>query len=74
MNNNAVLADLLKEDQVPMEVLYKDYKPVLELVNILIGVIPNRDTYLEIWPPAFRTYNIMVPICSFYLILDDFEN
>jgi alkylhydroperoxidase family enzyme len=34
---------------------------VLELVRILIGVVPNCDPYLEIWPPAFRTYNIMVP-------------
>jgi hypothetical protein len=27
----------------------------------LIGVVPNCDPYLEIWPPAFRTYNVMVP-------------
>jgi hypothetical protein len=25
------------------------------------SVVPNRDLYLEIWPPAFRTYNVMVP-------------
>lgn len=23
--------------------------------------MPNCDPYLEIWPPAFRTYNVMVP-------------
>jgi alkylhydroperoxidase family enzyme len=23
--------------------------------------VPNCDPYLEIWPPAFRTYNVMVP-------------
>jgi len=25
------------------------------------GMVPNCDPYLEIWPPAFRTYNLMVP-------------
>lgn len=34
---------------------------LLRLVDTLIGVVPNCDRYLEIWPPAFRTYNIMVP-------------
>ena len=56
-----VLASLLKKDAVPMATLHERYGPVLELVRILIGVVPNCDTYLEIWPPAFRTYNIMVP-------------
>ena len=28
---------------------------------MLIGVVPNCDPYLEIWPPAFRTYNVLVP-------------
>lgn len=55
------LASLLKQDAVPMTTLYKRYGPLLELVRTLIGVIPNCDQYLEIWPPAFRTYNIMVP-------------
>jgi len=55
------LVSLLKQDAVPMETLHKRYGPLLELVRTLIGVIPNCDPYLEIWPPAFRTYNIMVP-------------
>lgn len=33
----------------------------MELVRTLIGVVPNCDRYLEIWPPAFRTYNLVVP-------------
>lgn len=37
------------------------YGPMLELVRMLLGVVPNCDRYLEIWKPAFRTYNIMVP-------------
>jgi hypothetical protein len=27
----------------------------------LLGVVPNFDPYREIWPPAFRTYNVMAP-------------
>jgi len=27
----------------------------------LIGVVPNCDGYMEIWPTAFNTYNILVP-------------
>lgn len=56
-----VLATVLKKDAVPMPILHERYGPLLELVRVLIGVVPNCDTYLEIWPPAFRTYNILVP-------------
>lgn len=35
--------------------------PLLALVRVLIGVVPNCDPYLEIWPTGFRTYNVMVP-------------
>jgi len=31
------------------------------LVKKLIGVIPQCDVYLEIWPTGFRSYNVMVP-------------
>ena len=55
------LVPLLKDDAIPMETLHERYGPLLELVRVLIGVVPNCDAYLEIWPPAFRTYNIMVP-------------
>lgn len=30
-------------------------------MRTLQGVVPNCDPYLEIWPPAFRSYNVMVP-------------
>jgi alkylhydroperoxidase family enzyme len=56
-----VLVALLRQDAVPMATLHERYGPLLELVRVLIGVIPNCDAYLEIWPPAFRTYNVMVP-------------
>jgi alkylhydroperoxidase family enzyme len=46
---------------VSWEVLEDRYGPLLKLVETFLGVVPNCDRYLEIWPPAFRTYNIMVP-------------
>ena len=55
------LAPLLHDDRVPWGTLERDYAPVLKLVETLLGVVPNCDRYLEIWPPAFRTYNVMVP-------------
>lgn len=44
-----------------METLRANYGALLDLVEKLIGVIPNCDPYLEIWPPAFRSYNVMIP-------------
>ncbi len=41
--------------------LHDRYGVLLRLVDTVLGVVPNCDPYLEIWPPAFRTYNIMVP-------------
>jgi hypothetical protein len=32
-----------------------------ELVRRLLGVVPNSDSFLEIWPPALRTYNVLIP-------------
>jgi alkylhydroperoxidase family enzyme len=60
-NTDDRLVSLLKQDAVPMTTLHERYGPLLKLVRNLIGVVPNCDSYLEIWPPAFRTYNIMVP-------------
>jgi alkylhydroperoxidase family enzyme len=56
-----MLVSLLKSDAVPFAKLHDRYGSLLELVRTLIGVVPNCDPYLEIWPPAFRTYNVMVP-------------
>jgi alkylhydroperoxidase family enzyme len=55
------LAAVLAKDAVPLETLHARYGALLELVRRLIGVVPNCDPYLEIWPPAFRTYNVLVP-------------
>ena len=55
------LASLLYEDRVSWESLHGRYGPLLELVRTLLGVVPNCDRYLEIWEPAFRTYNVLDP-------------
>lgn len=44
-----------------MDVLHQQYGKLLELVRKLIGVVPNCDPYMEIWPTSFRTYNVIVP-------------
>ena len=56
-----MLVDLLEREAIPFETLHARYGAVLQLVRRLLGVVPNCDPYLEIWPPAFRTYNVMVP-------------
>ena len=56
-----MLVGLLEQEAVPFETLHARYGSLLELVRKLLGVVPNCDPYLEIWPPAFRTYNVMVP-------------
>jgi hypothetical protein len=57
----STLLSLVESGAVPFEVLHERYGGLLELVRTLIGVVPNCDRYLEIWPPAFRTYNVLVP-------------
>ncbi len=55
------LADGLKSASIDWQTLHKNYNPLLNLVRELIGIIPNCDPTLEIWPPGFRTYNLLVP-------------
>lgn len=55
------LTPLLEEAKVDWAVLHDRYGALLRLVDTVLGVVPNCDRYLEIWPPAFRTYNILVP-------------
>lgn len=55
------LSQLLAPAAVDFATLHGRYGALLELVRRLIGVVPNCDPILEIWPPAFRTYNVMVP-------------
>lgn len=55
------LAEAMQTDRVSFEELHGRYDPVLQLVEVLIGVVPNCDQYLEVWQPGFRTYNLLVP-------------
>ncbi len=55
------LAQEIEEATIPFSELEKDYRPMLKLVEQLIGVVPNCDPILEIWPTGFRTYNLLVP-------------
>ena len=53
---------LLQGHLVPMNVVEeRGYSSVLSLVQVMIGTRPTCDMALEIWPPAFRAYNIIVP-------------
>ena len=56
-----MLVPLLREEMVAWETLEERYGALLKLVEVLLGVVPDCDRYLEIWPPAFRSYNVMVP-------------
>jgi alkylhydroperoxidase family enzyme len=56
-----MLVELLEKDAVPFGTLHARYGPVLELARTLIGVVPNSVRYLEIWPAATRTFNVMIP-------------
>jgi hypothetical protein len=60
---NATLAQQLQPSAIDFELLHANYRPMLQLVRELIGVIPNCDPLLEIWPIGFRTYNLLVPNC-----------
>jgi alkylhydroperoxidase family enzyme len=55
------LTELLEKDAVPLATLTDRYGALLELVRKLLGIVPNCDPYLEVWPAAFRSYNVMVP-------------
>jgi alkylhydroperoxidase family enzyme len=54
------LAQEIEEAQVAFSDLEKEYRPMLRLVEQMIGVVPNCDPYLEIWPSGFKTYNLLV--------------
>ncbi len=55
------LAQEIEAATISFDQLEKDHRPMLKLVEQLIGVIPNCDPLLEIWPTGFRSYNLLVP-------------
>ena len=60
-SNSELLVSLLETAKVPVETLHQKYGPLLALADKLLGVVPNCHPYLEIWPTAFRSYNVMFP-------------
>ncbi|KAA3624042.1 MAG: hypothetical protein DWQ02_23640 [Bacteroidetes bacterium] len=52
---------LLKTQEVPIQQLEQDYNPMLKIVKVILGLDPNANPLLEIWPPAFKAYNLVVP-------------
>ncbi|MCP3987570.1 MAG: hypothetical protein GY724_00725, partial [Actinomycetia bacterium] len=44
---SSTLAEALTEDRIEFDELHDRYQPVLAMVKILIGVVPNCDPYLE---------------------------
>lgn len=59
--SDATLAKWMEPEAVDWDVLHQRHGPLLGLVKNLLGIVPNCDRYLEIWPTGFRTYNLMVP-------------
>ena len=55
------IAQYLEPAAVPYGVLHERYGAVLEMQQRMLGVIPNCNPLLEIWPVSFRTYGILVP-------------
>jgi alkylhydroperoxidase family enzyme len=56
------LFSIFQPHLVPMQVIRsRGYSSVLSLVQHMIGVQPTCDMVLEIWPPCFECYNIIVP-------------
>ena len=51
----------LRSHAVPTDELRRRYPAVLDMVGRILGLTPRCDGYLEIWPPAFTTYNLLVP-------------
>jgi hypothetical protein len=55
------LARSLRPAAVDFSRLSRDHGALLQIVRLIIGVVPNCDPILAIWPPGFRTYNLLVP-------------
>jgi len=51
----------LRPHAVPRSVLVERYRPVMMMVRQILGVVPHAMSYFEIYPPAFKTYSVLVP-------------
>lgn len=57
----ATLEFALRPHAVPLETVLERHRPLVEVVQRLLGVVPNAYGLFEIWPPGFVTYNLIVP-------------
>lgn len=58
---SARLAPLLREHAVDPAVLEERHGAINQLLRRMLGTVPHAGRYMEIWPPAFRTENLLVP-------------
>ena len=61
MSDANSLADALAPAVVDDSTLNQRHRPFIELARRLLGVQSNIYGYMEIWPTAFRSYNLLVP-------------
>lgn len=61
MASPETLSRSLQSSSIDLSHLCGEYGPLLELVRLVIGVVPNCDSLLAIWPTGFRSYNLLVP-------------
>eukprot|EP00931_Biecheleriopsis_adriatica_P105449 TRINITY_DN80010_c0_g1_i1.p1 TRINITY_DN80010_c0_g1~~TRINITY_DN80010_c0_g1_i1.p1 ORF type:complete len:487 (-),score=83.65 TRINITY_DN80010_c0_g1_i1:118-1521(-) len=51
---------ILQQHLVPMEAVHANNSSLMEIVQLLLGVVPGVYQLLEIWPPAFQCYKVTV--------------
>ena len=56
----ATLIQSLRPVAVDISRLNEEHGALLQIVRLLIGVVPNCDPILAIWPTGFRSYNLLV--------------
>jgi hypothetical protein len=61
MTEIATLYDDLLPAATDREAIERDYPAMIGLAREILGVYANAYSILNIWPPGFRTYNLMVP-------------
>src|SRR5262245_61376864 len=54
------LSRSLQSSSIGLSQLRGEYGPMLQVVRLVIGVVPNCDSLLAIWPTGFRSYNMLV--------------
>jgi hypothetical protein len=55
------LVALLVDSMVPEDKIREKYPAIAAVVRVMIGMEPNSNAYLEIWPRAFKSFNLIIP-------------